>query len=112
MGWFHLVKWCKLMHAKRRGGLGIKNLKCQSKALKMKLLWRYSQEPIAYWMDIIRAKYGEDNKCTTKEVNTPYGVSLCRSIRALWPLMKGHTSIRVANGCKTSFWEDRWITNP
>lgn len=27
---FHLVKWCKVMHGKKQGGLGIRNLKWQS----------------------------------------------------------------------------------
>uniref|UniRef100_A0A0V0IJK0 Putative ovule protein n=1 Tax=Solanum chacoense TaxID=4108 RepID=A0A0V0IJK0_SOLCH len=45
----------------------------------------------------------------TKEVLTPYGVSLWKSIRILWPLLKINTTIRVGNGNKTSFWEDKWL---
>ncbi|WMV54990.1 hypothetical protein MTR67_048375 [Solanum verrucosum] len=37
---YHLVKWKKVINDKRVGGLGIKNLKNQSNALRMKWLWR------------------------------------------------------------------------
>ena len=45
----------------------------------------------------------------TKEVLTPYGVSLWRSIRVLWPFLKNRIVIKVGNGYKTSFWEDKWL---
>lgn len=91
------------------GGLGIRNLKDHSKALKMKWLWRYSQEPQALWGNVIKAKYGEEDNWTTKEVNTAYGVSLWRSIRSLWPILKNNSSIKVQDGNKTSFWKDNWL---
>ena len=47
----------------------------------------------------------------TKEVLTPYGVSLWKSIRILWPLLKINTTIWVGNDSKTSFWEDKWLGN-
>lgn len=44
----------------------------------------------------------------TKEVHTPYDISLWKSIRVLWPFMKNRTTVKVGNGYKTSFWEDKW----
>lgn len=38
---FHKVKWKLVATGKKNGGLGIKNMKLQSKALKMKWLWKY-----------------------------------------------------------------------
>ncbi|KAF3621261.1 hypothetical protein T459_34875 [Capsicum annuum] len=70
----HLVKWKKGSLGKKQGRLAIRNLKLQSEALRLKWLWRYSQEPQAYWGKVIKAKYGEENKWVTKEVLTPYGV--------------------------------------
>nr|XP_009800410.1 PREDICTED: uncharacterized protein LOC104246308 [Nicotiana sylvestris]XP_016445624.1 PREDICTED: uncharacterized protein LOC107770805 [Nicotiana tabacum] len=58
---FHLVKWKSIIVMKRQGGLGIKNLKNQRKTLKMKWLWRYSQELQTLWSKVIKAKYGEEN---------------------------------------------------
>ncbi|WMV38553.1 hypothetical protein MTR67_031938 [Solanum verrucosum] len=92
-----------------QGALSIRNLKLQSKALRLKWLWRYSQEPQAYWSKVIKIKYGEEDRWMTKEVNTPYGVSVWRSIRVLWPFMKKHTSVKIGNGHKTSFWKANWL---
>ncbi|CAN4092707.1 unnamed protein product [Withania somnifera] len=79
----HLVKWSEVLWGRKQGGLGTKNLKLQSKALRVKWLWRYSQETQAYWSKVIKAKYRKENRWMTKEVHTPYVVGLWRSIRAL-----------------------------
>lgn len=50
------------------GVLGVRNLKMQSKALRLKWLWRYSQQPQAYRGKAIKAKLGEENIWMTKEV--------------------------------------------
>ncbi|KAG5575984.1 hypothetical protein H5410_056118 [Solanum commersonii] len=44
----------------------------------------------------------------TKEVFSPYGVNMWRSIRALWDDFKIKTKDKVRNGEKTSFWGDDW----
>ena len=53
----YLVKWNKVLWGKKHGGLGVRNLEKQSKALRLKWLWRYSQEPQPYWGKVIQAKY-------------------------------------------------------
>lgn len=45
----------------------------------------------------------------SKEITAPYGISLWRSIRALWPTLKNKCSIKVADGSKTDFWKDTWL---
>lgn len=92
-----------MLWGKKQGGLGIRNLKLQSKALRLKWLWRYSQEPQAYWRKVIKIKYGEEDRWMTKEVNTPYGVSVWRSIRVLWPFMKKHTNVKLEMGTRILF---------
>ncbi|KAG5621167.1 hypothetical protein H5410_006385 [Solanum commersonii] len=62
---FHLVKWEEVMTSKENGGLGIKNLKLQSKALSMKWLWKYANNNQMLWREVIGAKYEkEDNGIT------------------------------------------------
>lgn len=68
---FHLVEWKNIIRTKEQGGLGIKNLKNQSKALKVKWLLRYHQEWQALWYRLINKKYEELNKWVTKEVSSP-----------------------------------------
>lgn len=50
-----------------------------------------------------KAKYGDEDKWMTNEVSTPYGVSLWRSIRIMWPCLRNNTTVRVGNRSKTSF---------
>lgn len=50
-----------------------------------------------------QSKYSEEDNWVLREVSTTYGVSVWRYIRALWPIMKNHSYIRVKNGNKTSF---------
>lgn len=52
------------------GGLGIKNLKLQSKALSMKWLWKYANNNQMLWRKVIRAKYEEEDNWITKEVRS------------------------------------------
>ncbi|WMV59186.1 hypothetical protein MTR67_052571 [Solanum verrucosum] len=93
-------------HRKKQGGLGIKNLKNQSKALKLKWLWRYAHEPHSMWSKVIKLKYGEMDSWVTKEATNPYGVTVWRSIRNWWPSLRNHTTITVHNGIRTGFWKD------
>ena len=81
---YSLVKWDVVTVGKRQGGLGIKNLKNQSKALRMKWLRRFCTENPSYWKEVISAKYEEEDYWMTKIVTTPYKVSVWRSIRSLW----------------------------
>lgn len=55
---FHLVKWEKVIMPKQHGGLGIRDLKKHNKSLLMKWWWRYAQEPISIWKEVVHAKYG------------------------------------------------------
>lgn len=105
----HLVKWKNLIGIRSQGGPGIKNLKNQSKALKVKWLWRYSQELQTLWSSIIKIKYGELDSWVSKEVTTPYGVSLWRIIRSYWLSLKSHPTVKVHSGNKTLFWTDKMM---
>ncbi|OIT06900.1 clip-associated protein [Nicotiana attenuata] len=106
---FHLVYWKKLTISKREGGLGIKNLRKQNKCLLMKWLWRFPKEEQTLWGKVIKAKYGKEGFWMTKEVKNPYGISLWRSIRNLWPNLFHDLSLNVRDGRKTLFWEDNWL---
>ena len=77
------VKWDVVIVGKKHGGLGIRNLLNQSKALMMKWLWKFNNGEQAYWKEVIRAKYVEEDNWMTKEVTTAYGVSVWRSIGSL-----------------------------
>ncbi|KAH0673824.1 hypothetical protein KY289_020593 [Solanum tuberosum] len=68
---YQLVKWKTVITEKRVGGLGIKNMKNQSKALRMKWLWKYSNDNQNMWGSVIKENYEESDSWMTKEVTTP-----------------------------------------
>ncbi|WMV47250.1 hypothetical protein MTR67_040635, partial [Solanum verrucosum] len=77
----------------------------RSKTLRMKWLWKFNNEEHTYWKEITKVKYVEEDNWMTKEVTTPYGVSVWRSIRSLWLEFKANTKIKVGNGETTEFLE-------
>ncbi|XP_049372092.1 uncharacterized protein LOC125837001 [Solanum verrucosum] len=46
---------------------------------------------------------------STSMVTNTYGTSLWRTIRNLWPKLRGNCKIKIGNGVKVSFWEDSWL---
>ncbi|XP_016540805.1 uncharacterized protein LOC107841371 [Capsicum annuum] len=59
---FYLVKWKAIIASRKKRGLGIRDLKMQSKALKLKWLWRYTKEYQMLWRKAINAKYEEEDR--------------------------------------------------
>lgn len=58
------------------------------------------------WKRVISAKYDDEDMWMTKEVTTPYGVSLWRSIRGLWDEVNSNAKIKVVGGSNPRFWKD------
>jgi hypothetical protein len=53
---YHLVKWVKICKSKKKGGLGVKDLKKMKVSLLTKWWWKLEKED-GLWKDIIEAKY-------------------------------------------------------
>ena len=53
---YHLVKWESLCKSKRKGGLGLKDIRKMNVSLLSKWWWRLEKED-GIWQRIIRAKY-------------------------------------------------------
>ena len=47
--------------SKKKGGLGIGNLRSKNKALLFKWLWRFPNEQDTLWAKVIRSKFGLDS---------------------------------------------------
>lgn len=95
--------------SKKEGGLCIKNLKSQNQSSMLKWLWRFVSHEESLWKEVIKEKYDMEGKWTTKTVEGPYGVSLWKSIRNLWPKLMNKVSFKVGNDMKIYFWEDKWL---
>ena len=47
----------------------------------MKWLWKFSNEDHMLWQEVIKAKYGMEDKWMTEMVSTPYKYTVWRAIR-------------------------------
>lgn len=54
----HLINWEIVFQSKKKGGLGVGNLRKQNEALLRKWLWRLQNETNALWYMVIRSIYG------------------------------------------------------
>ena len=101
----HLVKWATICSERRNRDLGVKNLSILNKALLNKWSWRYAREKEAWWVEVIRRKYGEEEgrwfSCFPRE---SYGVGLWKSLRRWSVLVSNHFSFEVGDGKRTKFW--------
>jgi len=81
-----LVNWRRVNRAKKLGGLGIKDLACFNRALRLRWPWYQWTEPTKPWT-------GMPLKLSLEEQEL---FRLC-------------TKITVGNGAKTQLWKDRWL---
>ncbi|KAG5617981.1 hypothetical protein H5410_017805 [Solanum commersonii] len=115
---------CKFNHPSRRRIQGTKEkgkqredsqerpgqIECKNQCFMMKWLWRFaSSEQAPLWKDVIQAKYEMVDHWITKMVTGIYGSRLWRAIRNHWRKLRGNCNIKLGNGRKTSFGEDRWL---
>jgi hypothetical protein len=65
---YHLVKWDKVCKSKKKGGLGMKNLRKMNISLLCKWWWMLEKEGL--WQVIVRKKYIRQSPiCLIKEKN-------------------------------------------
>lgn len=53
----HWTRWDRLCHAKRKGGMGFRDLSCFNQALVAKQGWRILHSPESLMAKILKAKY-------------------------------------------------------
>ena len=87
----------------------MKNLSILNKALLSKWSWRYAREKEAWWVEVIRRKYGEEEGgWSSRFPRESYGVGLWKSLRRWSVLVSNHLSFEVGDGKRTKFWKDSW----
>jgi hypothetical protein len=95
-----LASWDMVCQPKKKGGLGILNLKIQNHGLLLKYLHKFYNREDTPWVDLIWSTY------YTEKV--PHAVPLCGSfwwkdICILMPIYRGIASILVNDGASTLF---------
>ncbi|XP_026400011.1 uncharacterized protein LOC113295893 [Papaver somniferum] len=106
------VSWTKICRPKHLGGLGVKNLRCTSKALKAKWIWIYSKEKKALWRKVVQQKFNNtvDVFLPTDDGKTQ-GRSVWKHILCSSSFLDEHITSVLNNGKSTRFWYDKWTTS-
>ncbi|XP_026417133.1 uncharacterized protein LOC113312608 [Papaver somniferum] len=107
MSW---VSWLKVSKPKSLGGLGVKNLKCTSQALKTKWVGRYATEKKALWRRVVQQKLKnkEEASLPTND-DTAIGRSNWKSILNNTSFVDKEVKFNFNNGKSIRFWLDDWI---
>lgn len=104
---YHLVRWPVICKSKKKGGLGIKDLRKLNVSLLAKWWWKLEQED-SLWHEIVKAKYLKKSNIfsvTHKASDSPIWADLIK-IKELYLQGRG---IRIKNGQNTRFWFDPWL---
>jgi hypothetical protein len=93
---YYLVKWSAIARPKRKGGLGIKDLRRMNISMLCKWWWKIENEE-GLWQEIVRKKYkikGGIVQLRTKQSNSPLWNDLIK-IKDLY--LKGRV-MKIGNG--------------
>jgi hypothetical protein len=102
----------KCAEKRKRGGLGIKNLKAFNLALLGKWEWRIRNEKNSLWVKVLSSKYGESNGRVNRNGRhcSIWWRDLQTIDRGVWGFKTGwFISRKIGNGEETLFWIDPWL---
>jgi hypothetical protein len=103
------VKWAVITKPKKKGGLGVKDLRKMNISLLCKWWWKFENEE-GLWQEIVRKKYrvkGGIASLREKPTNSPVWNDLIK-VKNMY--LAGRI-MKVGNGADTDFWEDPWCGN-
>ncbi|XP_059068379.1 uncharacterized mitochondrial protein AtMg00310-like [Cryptomeria japonica] len=105
-----LISWDKICTSKEDGGVGIKNLRDQGRALGAKLVWRLFRTPHLKWARLLNQKYlnGEDPIQIFRETNPPRGSCLWNFMLDCRKIISDRLTWNLGSGDKALFWSDSW----
>ncbi|GJT03129.1 RNA-directed DNA polymerase, eukaryota [Tanacetum coccineum] len=108
------VNWKKVLAPKEKGGLGVSSLYALNRGLMFKWMWRFYTQNTSLWVRVIKAIHGDDGKVGgyVKDGAKSCWLSIVNELNTL--KNKGinlldFLYVKLGNGDKTAFWEDRWI---
>ena len=94
---------------KKKGGLGIRNLRSKYKALLFKWLWRFPNEQEALWAKVIKSKFGlHSNRWDSGLARRSTFCSPWKFISSLYEEFGQLVHFNVGNERRIRFWEDVW----
>lgn len=100
-----MVAWTHVCDTKDMGGLGLKDLGLQNTCLLVKMIHRLHSNNASSW-----ARWVWQNACVASLTGNLHG-NHWDTMRALLPLYRAITTVKIADGTTTSFWFDVWDGN-
>ena len=100
-----LAAWDLVCKPKKKGGLGVLNLKTQNQALLLKFLDKFYNHENIQWVSLIWTTYYQNQ--------IPHAADSCgsfwwKSVMKLSPIYRGVATCSIGNGTTTLFWKDDW----
>ena len=104
-----LVAWKKCSKPKRKGGLGIINLRSQNSALLLKYLDKFYNRKEIPWVKLVwHAHYSNGD---IPHATMDKGSFWWKDILKLCDLFRGITNCKLGDGSTVLFWSDLWNDN-
>ncbi|KAJ1413531.1 Ribonuclease H-like superfamily [Sesbania bispinosa] len=107
-GW-HPVSWDNIRKPILQGGLGFRSLHNFNKALLMKVGWGLLHDPNAYWVQVVRSKYGCGNDIIPRVRKKGNESLLWRGVRRTWNHVQEGMFWVVHDSRNVRFWVDCWL---
>jgi hypothetical protein len=103
------MRWENICKSKKKGGLGIKNIRKMNISLLCKWWWKLEKEK-GIWQEIIKAKYLQKEEVSSvrhKLIDSPVWTNLLK----VKHIYLGGRMITTINGKKTMLWKDSWLSD-
>jgi hypothetical protein len=97
-----LVAWNRFCRPKKHGGLGVRNLELQNKALLMKQLHKFNSKADTPWVHLVWSLYGE----TVPHASSKRGSFWWRDIFSLVDEYRSISCCNIGNGSSVLLWKD------
>jgi len=105
---YHLVRWETICKSKKKGGLGIKNIRKMNVSLLCKWWWKLENED-GLWQSIVKTKYMSNNQLIGSVKHRVDDSPIWSDLLKIRPVYLKGRSTKVRNGKSTLFWEEPWL---
>jgi hypothetical protein len=103
---YHLVKWEKLNRPRKKGGLGIQDIRKMNQSLLCRWWWKLEKKE-GMWQKLVEKKYVMQSSITRLKYK-PTNSSVWNNLLKVKDIYLKGRRIKVGNGRLAEFWEGQW----